>query len=72
MKSRGVVGKRIAKIVQERFYNHALGCMCNNVRHIELEDGTRLVPYTITTEDFDLGCSDAHDFVIGKPEKKGK
>ena len=49
MKSRGVVGKRIVKIEQSMKMSNV--GMTNAVAAIVLEDGTRLIPSTIETED---------------------
>jgi hypothetical protein len=62
MKSRGVVGKKIVRIEQRM---RALGEGRepeNCVDYIELEDGTKLWPYTIEQVD---GYS--QDFVVTKP-----
>ena len=49
MLSRGVVGKRITRIEQGPF-REACRPADSAVFYIELEDGTRLYPYTIETE----------------------
>lgn len=43
MKARGVVGKRIVRIEQERAYDE-FGTLYMNILAIELEDGTRMWP----------------------------
>jgi len=42
---RGVIGKRITAIGQQKMFNNNCGRMRNFVNFIELEDGTRLVPF---------------------------
>lgn len=62
MKSRGVVGKRIVKVNQHRFWNENGGCFDWNVDSLELEDGTTLHPVTIETE-----AEYGHDFAVLRP-----
>lgn len=66
MISRGIVGKRIAKIHQEIKYERFRGSSVN-VTALELEDGTLLRPRTIETDD---GSDYCHDFVVVKPGAK--
>ena len=52
MRSRGIVGKKIARIEQrlEACSNHGMRDPCYVVHAIILEDGTRLEPETIETD----------------------
>ena len=50
MKTRGVLGKRIARIVQRRFYNPQIGRMTVAVEALVLDDGTELHPIAEETE----------------------
>ena len=66
MKSRGVVGKRIASITQSRTFNENIGRMTVSIDRITLEDGTVLVP---SVEEFpsDYGV----DFLVIPPKNGG-
>lgn len=65
MKGAGVIGKRIVRIEQERFYNRNSGRLDVNVQALVLEDGTRIWPVTTETDgDY------AHDFGVSKPKRR--
>lgn len=66
MNTRGVIGKRIVAVKQERFRDETAGTRMD-VQWIELEDGTRLVLHVYETED----CPIVDASVI-RPEKRGK
>lgn len=55
MRSRGVVGKRIVRIRQERTWDERIGEFYWNIQSLELEDGTRLQFQTREMEDLDYG-----------------
>lgn len=44
MNTRGIIGRRIVRIDQQRYYNDQLKCFQHNVDRIVLDDGTVLTP----------------------------
>lgn len=65
MKTKGIIGKRIAHVEQSTVSGGHGYLPRNTVHWIELEDGTRLVPFTQEREDgYD------HDFTVAKPKGK--
>jgi hypothetical protein len=67
MKTRGVIGKRIVRVRQQRFFDDYTGKMAIDVQAFYLEDGTALVfdPYPTETE---LGLN----VIVIPPEAKTK
>lgn len=51
MRSRDVIGKRIVKIVHQRWWNAPMKRMETTVQYMILEDGTALCPFAFETED---------------------
>lgn len=62
MKSRGVVGKRIKAIRQERYYDSRTGRMQVNVLALVLDDETLLIP----VGDIDEEGIHRADFIVQK------
>jgi len=63
MKTRGIIGQRIVAVSQERVSESGRGATIN-VRHIELENGTRIVPVVHEGEaDYSV------DFIAVKPAR---
>lgn len=55
MRARDAVGRRIVAIHQERVRNDTFQCVDYVVRAIELDNGTRLVPFSVPDE-YDSYC----------------
>ena len=64
MKTRGIIGKRIVAIRQERFFNCNTGRFEWDVCSIKLENGTALILDTTET-----GSYYAHDLIVAKPKR---
>jgi hypothetical protein len=56
VKTRGVIGKRIVEVVQERIAATRLYPAYTHVYALVLEDGTRLEPRTVETDTGEYGC----------------
>lgn len=51
MKARNVIGKKIVAVNQERVFDARTKKWFFNVRSIQLDDGTRLIPLTVELDD---------------------
>jgi hypothetical protein len=65
MKTKGVIGHKIVKVVQSvRPVREAVKHKCNCVDYLELDNGLRLIPITVET---DFGYYE-HKFVVKRSQ----
>lgn len=67
MKSSEIVGRRIVRVIQEKFWNSHIGRWSVDVKGFELDNGSTVSFHTIETgSDYATGAS------VYRPEKKSE